>query len=157
MKFFPDIFPKKEKEEERKRVVAETKEAFHKLRETLLEIAEKNKRLKILMVENGDGDIEKKYFEDKGHIVFLAQSIEDGLRIYMDNKDSLDAIVIELQLPDGDGIDILKELKDEKKQKLVVTSTKPNVEKIHEIKSLGASFLSKPFDFDLALRFLKYA
>ncbi len=139
--------------------VKETSEllgSLKQLRNTFIDMAEKNKKLKILLIENGEGEHEKAYFEQRGHEVFLVSTADEGLKLYTDKKGEIDAIVLELNLPDKNGIDILTELINEKIQKLVITATKPTIDTIVRIKELHASFLSKPFDFDLALRCLKY-
>ncbi|MCS7052724.1 MAG: response regulator [Ignavibacterium sp.] len=65
-------------------------------------------------------------------------------------KNSVDLLLLDLNMPGVDGFDVLKELsKKEKKPKVIVLTAYADVKSAIESAKLGANdFLSKPYDFD---------
>jgi DNA-binding response OmpR family regulator len=68
---------------------------------------------------------------------------------YLENN-SVDLLLLDLNMPGVDGFDVLQELsKKEKKPKIIVLTAYADVKSAIESAKLGANdFLSKPYDFD---------
>jgi DNA-binding response OmpR family regulator len=66
------------------------------------------------------------------------------------NKNTVDLLLLDLNMPGVDGFDVLQELsKKEKKPKVIVLTAYADVKSAIESAKLGANdFLSKPYDFD---------
>jgi len=66
------------------------------------------------------------------------------------NRNTVDLLLLDLNMPGVDGFDVLQELsKKEKKPKVIVLTAYADVKSAIESAKLGANdFLSKPYDFD---------
>ncbi len=66
------------------------------------------------------------------------------------NNNSVDLLLLDLNMPGVDGFDVLQQLvKKEKKPKVIVLTAYADVKSAIESAKLGANdFLSKPYDFD---------
>ncbi|MBW1654624.1 response regulator transcription factor [Flavobacterium quisquiliarum] len=103
--------------------------------------------MKILIIED-EQEIAlsiKNYFKDNGVQCETAKNYKQALN-KIDNYD-YDCILLDLMLPDGDGFDILKELKRKNKTEgVIIISAKENLETRIEGFNLGADdYLTKPF------------
>jgi DNA-binding response OmpR family regulator len=103
--------------------------------------------MKILIIEDEREIAQniKSYFKDNGVQCETAESYKLALN-KIDNYD-YDCILLDLMLPDGDGFDILRELKRKNKTEgVIVISAKENLETRIEGFNLGADdYLTKPF------------
>lgn len=102
---------------------------------------------KILLIEdNRDLSLEiKKYIEGRGYEIFLAEGLEEAKGMV---ESDFDLALLDINLPDGDGITLLELLRD--KGVLVIITTVKNDEKFI-VKALdrGASdYMVKPFGLD---------
>jgi two-component system nitrogen regulation response regulator NtrX len=80
----------------------------------------------------------------RGHKAFSASTVREGLRLFADVRPS--AVLLDLQLPDGTGIDVLRELQRQSPgTPVVVISGRGGVAEAVEAMRIGASdFLEKP-------------
>ena len=103
--------------------------------------------MKILIIEDEQEIAQsiKNYFKDNGVQCETAGNYNLALN-KIDNYD-YDCILLDLMLPDGDGFDILKELKRKNKTEgVIIISAKENLETRIEGFNLGADdYLTKPF------------
>lgn len=103
--------------------------------------------MKILIIEDEQEIAQsiKNYFKDNGVQCETAKNYKQALN-KIDNYD-YDCILLDLMLPDGDGFDILKELKRKNKTEgVIIISAKENLETRIEGFNLGADdYLTKPF------------
>lgn len=103
--------------------------------------------MKILIIEDEQEIAQsiKNYFKDNGIQCETAQNYSLALN-KIENYD-YDCILLDLMLPDGDGFDILRELKRKNKTEgVIVISAKENLETRIEGFNLGADdYLTKPF------------
>jgi DNA-binding response OmpR family regulator len=103
--------------------------------------------MKLLFVED-DRDLLKSmlyYFSEIGYNCEKAKTLQDAM-----NKVSIytyDCIVLDLTLPDGNGIDILKQVKSQKKDiGIIILSANSNLDDKLNGLDLGADdYLTKPF------------
>ena len=103
---------------------------------------------KILIVDDETGIVEevKAYFEEVGYRVETADSGKDGLRILRRMKPDL--VILDIKLPDMNGLEILRASKESMPQtKVIVMTGYVDQNLIDEAERLGRdAFLPKPFD-----------
>lgn len=100
----------------------------------------------ILSVE--DSSFERKVIrnvvEDEGYDLIEAENAEEGKQKYGEEKPDL--VLLDIRLPDKDGIKLLEELQDEyNNPKIVMVSIVREDDTIQEAKDLGAlDYVEKP-------------
>lgn len=89
----------------------------------------------------------KDYLVKKGDAVDLAPTAEEGR--FMAEEEPYDAIILDLMLPDGDGLQICRSLRQKKlKTPILILTAKASVEERVEGLNAGADdYLVKPFAF----------
>lgn len=105
--------------------------------------------MKLLIVEDEIDMLSalKKGFVKKGFLVDTAEDGEEGSYLALIN--TYDVIVLDLNLPGKDGLEILQEIRDRSKtQKVIILSARSSVpEKILGLDMGANDYLAKPFDF----------
>lgn len=104
--------------------------------------------MNILIVED-DPIISKSLsmaLSDEGHFSDICGTAEDGLIAATDN--SYDAIILDINLPDSDGIRLSKTLRGSKIETpvLVVSGRTSTIDKVVALRSGADGYLTKPFD-----------
>ena len=89
----------------------------------------------------------KKGFIKKGYLVDTAEDGEEGSYLALVN--TYDVIVLDLNLPGKDGLEILQEIRDRSKtQRVIILSARSSVpDKITGLDMGANDYLAKPFDF----------
>ena len=109
-------------------------------------------RINILMIDDNINLIKmvKEYFKDNEdiNIAFEAHDGEEGINEITKNKDKIDLIILDLIMPNKDGIYVLNEMKKRGINKKVIVATSYNAaEVIREVSEFGVSYyILKPFD-----------
>lgn len=103
--------------------------------------------MKILIVEDElqlAGSIES-YLRGEKYLCETANNIKDGRRMIEDSD--YDCILLDINLPEGSGLTLLKELKEDKKMDgVIIISARDAVEdKINSLKLGADDYLTKPF------------
>lgn len=101
----------------------------------------------------------KEYFKnnDKIELVYQANDGIEGLKL-IEEKDDYDVIILDLIMPNKDGLYVLEEMKKKNLDRKVIVSTSYNaMDVIREVSDYGVKYyLLKPFDFsDLEKRILQ--
>lgn len=101
---------------------------------------------KILMIEDNSDilDANRIMLELEGYEVYTAKTIEQGRRLAL--KESPDLILLDVMLPDGNGIDLCRELSREKEFNIIFLSalgTKEDV--LNGLRAGGYDYISKPY------------
>ena len=114
----------------------------------------------ILMIDYNTAliDMVKQYFEDSDiNITFEAKDGEEGIELLEKYKDKIDLIILDLIMPNKDGIYVLNEMKKRKIDKKVIVATSYNAaEVIREVSEYGVSYyVLKPFDLSLLEKRIK--
>jgi two-component system cell cycle response regulator CtrA len=83
---------------------------------------------------------------DEGHFSDICGTAEDGLSAATDN--SYDAIILDINLPDSDGIRLSKTLRCDKIDTpvLIVSGRTSRTDKVVALRSGADGYLTKPFD-----------
>lgn len=105
--------------------------------------------MKLLIIED-DPDLSsilKRGFSKKGYTVETATDGFDGDELAFVNE--YDLIILDLNLPNMDGLEILKHIREEKpQQRVIILSARSSIDDKIEGLDLGANdYVAKPFDF----------
>ena len=118
-------------------------------------------KIKVLMVDDNINLVElvKEYFKENKNIdiVFSAYDGVEGIKIIEEKNEMIDIIILDLIMPNKDGLYVLEELKKRNINKKIIVSTSYNSgEVIREVSEYGVSYyMLKPFDLvDLEKRIL---
>lgn len=109
----------------------------------------------ILMIDDNINLIEmvRDYFENNSDVdvCFEAHDGEEGIEVLEKNKDKIDLIILDLIMPNKDGIYVLNEMKRRGIDKKVIVATSYNAQEvIREVSEYGVSYyILKPFDLDI--------
>ena len=105
--------------------------------------------MKLLIVEDEPDMLNalQKGFMQKGFLVDTAEDGEEGSYLALVN--TYDVIVLDLNLPGKDGLEILQEIRDRSKtQRVIILSARSSVpDKILGLDMGANDYLAKPFDF----------
>jgi two-component system KDP operon response regulator KdpE len=94
--------------------------------------------------------------ESAGYAVTLAETGKDGLRLATSER--FDGIILDLGLPDGDGIDVLKQLRQWAQYPIIILSVRASEQDIVAALDAGANdYLTKPFRTEELLARLRSA
>ena len=108
-------------------------------------------KIRILMIDDNESliDMVKEYFHDNSRIevTLCSNDGEDGLNKIL-NEDNYDIILLDLVMPNKDGLYVLEELKKRKLEKNIIVETSYNEPKvIRKVSEYGVNYyLLKPFD-----------
>ena len=113
----------------------------------------------ILIVEDQDdarGSISR-ILTKKGYLVLEAGTLTKAKKIYQ--KNIIDIVILDHGLPDGKGLDLLKEpIEDFYKPRVIVTTGEGNIKMAVQAMRNGAhDFIEKPVNFDYLLDSIKKA
>jgi len=113
----------------------------------------------VLVVDDETSIIEtlSSIIEDEGYDVITASSGEKGLNMFL--KHSPDIILLDIWMPDMDGIETLKQIRSKDKQvSIIMISGHSNIDTAVQAIKLGAyDFLEKPLSLDKVLILIKRA
>ncbi|MCK9595338.1 MAG: response regulator [Candidatus Omnitrophica bacterium] len=119
-------------------------------------------KAKILLVDDEPvvREIVGKKLAQKDYEVYTAADGDEGMRCARDNRPNL--ILLDLRMPNKDGLDMLKELKQDKvlcEVPVIVVSARSSFQEIREGRDLGAAaYVVKPVQFsDLMFYVERYA
>ncbi len=119
-------------------------------------------KTRILMIDDNINLVEMigEYFKDNKYIEMSlkANSGEEGIKLIEERKDDYDVIVLDLIMPNKDGIYVLEEMKKKSIDKPVIISTSYNSDDmIRRVSEYGVQyFLLKPYELsDLENRILE--
>ena len=102
----------------------------------------------ILLVEDNEDiqEINKRFLARRGYSVRLAFSLAEARRSVGESKP--DAIVLDIMLPDGSGLDYLTELKQQGSNipVLLLTALSESSDEVKGLEEGGDDYLAKPYD-----------
>lgn len=100
----------------------------------------------ILIIEDdlSIAELQKDYLEVAGFEVNVYNNGLEGLKAFQDNK--VDLLILDIMLPGMDGLEILRNLKDDKDVPvLLVSAKKEEIDKIKGLSSGADDYITKPF------------
>ncbi|MCM8800542.1 MAG: response regulator [Candidatus Omnitrophica bacterium] len=112
---------------------------------------EKNKESKILIVDDDNivRDFLRKFLSSKGFTQLESASTgQEALKIIEEKKQNIKLVLLDIRLPDINGVDLLRRIKEINKDIGVIMITAfADEEKAKEAMRLGAfDYIMKPFD-----------
>lgn len=117
----------------------------------------REEKLNLLILEDEEG-IRKAYelLLGKKYKIQFGQNCAEVLEKWRQNTGDFDAVLLDMQLPDGSGLDVLKEIRQTKPdQEVIMVSGLQDVGYVVQAMQLGASdYLSKPIDAEQIFRAL---
>lgn len=112
--------------------------------------------MKLLIVEDNIdlNNMLNLFFTDKGFTIIPAFNKDQGLNLFYDR--SPDVIILDLNLPDGSGLEICQEIKKISQiPVLILTANSSPEEEIYGLKSGADDYVSKPFNLEILYLRLK--
>lgn len=109
-------------------------------------------RTRILIIDDNKSlvDMIKEYFSDHADIKITLEAYDgsEGFRLIEKKKDEYDIILLDLIMPNKDGISVLEEMKKKDIDKKVIVLTSYNTQDmIRKVSEMGVSyFMLKPFE-----------
>ena len=88
------------------------------------------------------------HLERLGYRVSLARTLAEARSALDDRRAPLDALLLDLHLPDGSGLDLLRELRGAgatRRLPVIVLTAEGDERVLGEAEQLGAALLTKPF------------
>lgn len=88
------------------------------------------------------------HLEHLGYRVSLARNLADARRALADGVPPLDAVLLDLHLPDGSGLDLLREIRARRETRalpVMILTAEGEDRVLGEVEALGAPLLTKPF------------
>lgn len=121
-------------------------------------------RTRILIIDDNKSLVQmiKEYFSDHADIKITLEAYDgaEGFRLIETKKEEYDIILLDLIMPNKDGIAVLEEMKKKDINKKVIVLTSYNTQDmIRKVSEMGASyFMLKPFELvDLENRIIEVA
>ena len=117
-------------------------------------IDDEMEKVKLLVIDDNKELIEllKEYFGEQSgaDIVLTAKDGKEGIEKIKNNLDKFNMILLDLIMPNKDGVEVLKYIKEEGIDKKVIVLTSYNAQNmIRNVAELGADyFILKPFELD---------
>lgn len=106
--------------------------------------------MRILVIDDDPDVLEflKKFFENLGHEVIMTTESKEGLKQYV--VSTPDLVLVDIMLPERDGLSVLKEMKElDKEPSIAMITAYKDAERVIEAFRLGAlDCLLKPFNLD---------
>lgn len=114
--------------------------------------------LKILIVEDEVGirTIIKKYLSKFDITIIEAENGKKGLDTFLNNKDNIDLILMDVIMPEMDGIECTREIRKVSNVPIIMLTAKSEDEDEIEGLEVGANdFITKPFNLEVLLLRIK--
>lgn len=105
-------------------------------------------RILIIEDEKKTARFIQKGLEEAGYVVEAAESASGGLTLSANSE--FDLIILDVMLPDGNGIDVARQLRNEgfRGFVLMLTALVGTKDKVRGLDAGADDYLSKPFEFD---------
>lgn len=117
--------------------------------------------INILMIDDNINLVKmvQEYFKknDEIKISYEAHDGEEGIKVLTNNRDNIDLIILDLIMPNKDGMYVLSEMKKRGIDKKVIVVTSYNAQEvIREVSEYGACYyILKPFDLSVLEKRIK--
>ena len=103
--------------------------------------------MNILLIEDNDSIIKGlKYSLEKNNYNVIIKKLYNDARNYLNKENNIDLIILDITLPDGNGIDLFKNIIKDKKIPTIMLTAIDEEETIVNLLNLGAEdYITKPF------------
>jgi CheY-like chemotaxis protein len=111
-----------------------------------------NNKLCVLAVDDEEINlgIMEEHLQRSGYTALLARSGEEALRVFYDNANSIDIVLLDRMMPGMDGIEVLRHIKKDEQYKhipiIMQTAAANTNEVVQGIEAGAYYYLTKPYD-----------
>ena len=125
--------------------------------ERQLPVASENRYILVIEDEENLRQIIQSVLDEESYKVILAETAREGIDLYRADKHLIELVVLDFNLPDADGLRVLRELQNvDENVKVILTSGFAVDDRIQQALGHGAlHFIRKPFDREQILAAVK--
>jgi len=107
-------------------------------------------RILVIEDERSIADLLYRGLSEEGHTVRTAETLTAGRRALRDEEAPVDLLVVDRMLPDGDGLDLVRQLRrdGDERPALVLTARDRVDERVEGLYGGADDYMTKPFSFD---------
>lgn len=112
-----------------------------------------NKRV-VLMVEDDKKlrEVLTKFLSRNDYEVFAAENGKVGLELFYENSKNLDIVLLDGMLPDTDGVDVLKEIREHSQVPVIMLTARESEEdQLNGLNNGADNYITKPFLMNVLL------
>ena len=111
-------------------------------------VAPRARRILVVDDEPHIGLLLRLQLESRGYELRLARSLFEARAALLDDAERPDGVLLDLHLPDGSGVELLRELRARPATKtlpIIILTAEGEERVLQEARSLGAATVTKPF------------
>lgn len=111
-------------------------------------VAPRARRILVVDDEPHIGLLLRLQLESRGYELQLARSLFEARAALLDDAERPDGVLLDLHLPDGSGVELLRELRARAATKtlpIIILTAEGEERVLQEARSLGAATVTKPF------------
>lgn len=108
----------------------------------------RNDRRVVLMVEDDNKlrDVLTKFLSRNDYEVLAAENGKVGLKLFYENSKNLDIVLLDGMLPDIDGVDVLKEIREHSQVPVIMLTARESEEdQLNGLNNGADNYIAKPF------------
>ena len=108
----------------------------------------RNDRRVVLMVEDDNKlrEVLKKFLSRNDYEVLAAENGKVGLKLFYENSKNLDIVLLDGMLPDIDGVDVLKEIREHSQVPVIMLTARESEEdQLNGLNNGADNYITKPF------------
>lgn len=108
----------------------------------------RNDRRVVLMVEDDNKlrDVLTKFLSRNDYEVLAAENGKVGLKLFYENSKNLDIVLLDGMLPDIDGVDVLKEIREHSQVPVIMLTARESEEdQLNGLNNGADNYITKPF------------
>lgn len=108
----------------------------------------RNDRIVVLMVEDDNKlrEVLTKFLSRNDYEVLAAENGKVGLKLFYENSKNLDIVLLDGMLPDIDGVDVLKEIREHSQVPVIMLTARESEEdQLNGLNNGADNYITKPF------------
>ena len=108
----------------------------------------RNDRRVVLMVEDDNKlkEVLTKFLSRNDYEVLAAENGKVGLKLFYENSKNLDIVLLDVMLPDIDGVDVLKEIREHSQVPVIMLTARESEEdQLNGLNNGADNYITKPF------------
>ena len=108
----------------------------------------RNDRRVVLMVEDDNKlrEVLTKFLSRNDYEVLAAENGKVGLKLFYENSKNLDIVLLDGMLPDIDGVDVLKEIREHSQVPVIMLTARESEEdQLNGLNNGADNYITKPF------------
>lgn len=117
----------------------------------------RNDRRVVLMVEDDNKlrEVLTKFLSRNDYEVLAAENGKVGLKLFYENSKNLDIVLLDGMLPDIDGVDVLKEIREHSQVPVIMlTARESEADQLNGLNNGADNYITKPFLMKILLLYM---